>query len=173
LETPLSKKVDELGKFLFVEQVNMSSYLSERMVGEFKKFGNLGGAVLLGVMGGRNSEGQDFPGRAMSSVCIVGVPFSQFNIRTKLEIQYYERTFPRKGRLYAYTIPAMRRAAQAAGRVIRSLSDRSVIIFMDQRYMKANYNRFLPRWLRENLKKTNIKRGTLGERIRDFFSIQT
>ncbi len=170
LETPLSKKVDELGKFLFVEQANMPSYLSERMVGEFKKFGDLGGAVLLGVLGGRNSEGQDFPGRAMSSVCIVGVPFSQFNIRTKLEIQYYERAFPRKGRLYAFIIPAMRRAAQAAGRVIRSLSDRGVIIFMDQRYLYRTYNRFLPLWLRENMKQVNIKQGNLGNRIMRFFN---
>ncbi len=173
LEEPLLTEIDKLGRFLFVEQGHKASYVNDKMIREFKTHGDLGGATLLGVMGGRNSEGQDFPGKEMSSVCIVGVPFAPWNVRMKLEINYYEQTFPRKGRLYAYTIPAMRRAGQAAGRVIRSLKDRGIIIFMDERYMKANYNRFLPRWLRENLKKTNIKRSNLGERIRDFFSIQT
>jgi DNA excision repair protein ERCC-2 len=169
LKTSLAKKVDELGKFFFVEHTNMQSYLNERMIDEFKKHGDLGGAVLLGVIGGRNSEGQDFPGKEMSSVCIVGVPFSQFNIRTKLEIQYYERAFPRRGRLYAYIIPAMRRAAQAAGRVIRSLSDRGIIIFMDQRYLYRTYNRFLPLWLRENMKQVSIKPDNLSKRTARFF----
>lgn len=168
-ETPLAKKVDELGKFLFVEQGNMPTYLNDKMIREFKTHGNLGGAVLLGVMGGRNSEGQDFPDRAMSSVCIVGVPFSQWNVRTKLEIQYYDQVFPKKGRLYGYTIPAIMRAAQAAGRVIRSLTDRGIICFMDERYMNRVYYRFLPMWLRENMRKMNIKRGSLGVIVRRFF----
>ena len=125
--------------------------------------------MLLGVMGGRNSEGQDFPGKEMSSVCIIGVPFSQWNVRTKLEIQYFDQAFPRKGRLYAFTIPAIRRAAQAAGRSIRSLSDRAVIILMDQRYLYRAYNRFLPMLLRENMKQANIKRGKLGDIVKRFF----
>jgi len=170
-ENPLAKVLDELGKFLFVEQRNMPTYLNDKMVREFKTHGNLGGggAVLLGVMGGRNSEGQDFPGKEMSSVCIIGVPFSQWNVRTKLEIQYFDQAFPSKGRLYAFTIPAIRRAAQAAGRSIRSLSDRAVIIFMDQRYLYRAYNRFLPMWLRENMKQANIKRGKLGDIVKRFF----
>jgi DNA excision repair protein ERCC-2 len=169
LESPLSQEIDKLGKFLFMEQEHKASYLNDKQIREFKTHGNLGGAVLLGVMGGRNSEGQDFPGKEMSSVCIVGVPFAHWNIRTKLEIQYYERAFPRKGRLYAYTIPAIRRAAQAAGRVIRSLKDRGIIIFMDERYMNRVYHQFLPKWLRENMKRVNIKRGILGDRVRRFF----
>ncbi|MFX1466862.1 MAG: helicase C-terminal domain-containing protein, partial [Promethearchaeota archaeon] len=169
LEPLLSNKIDKIGKFLFVEKTDMTTYWNDKMIREFKAHGNLSGAVLLGVIGGRNSEGQDFPGKEMSSVCIIGVPFSQWNVRTKLEIQYNDQVFPKKGRLYCYTIPAIRRAAQAAGRSIRSLSDKAVIIFMDQRYLYRAYNRFLPMWLRENMKQANIKRGNLGDIVNRFF----
>jgi len=172
LRISLKEKIDEHGKFLFAERGDLPSYHNDRMIREFKEHSKLRGAVLLGVCGGRNSEGQDFPGKEMSSVCIVGVPFAQWNIRTKLEVKYFNNVFPGRGRLYAYTIPAIRRAAQAAGRVIRSLSDRGIIVFMDQRFLYQAYNRYLPAWLSNNMKKINIKRGVLGNRVKKFFKLQ-
>jgi DNA excision repair protein ERCC-2 len=45
----------------------MSSKENEKMVAEFKACADGDGAVLLGVQGGRSSEGVDFPGNQMNS----------------------------------------------------------------------------------------------------------
>ena len=50
-----------------------------------------------------------------------------------------------------YLFPAMSRAIQAAGRVIRSESDRGVIVFLDERFRWANYARCFPKDLQLTL----------------------
>ena len=47
----------------------------------------------------------------------------------------------------AYRQPAMTRVVQAAGRVIRSASDRGVAVLVDPRFSNPAYRAFLPsRW---------------------------
>ena len=55
----------------------MTSKANEKMVPDFKACGDKGGAVFLGVQGGRTSEGVDFPGNQMNSVIVVGVPYAE------------------------------------------------------------------------------------------------
>jgi DNA excision repair protein ERCC-2 len=45
---------------------------------------------------------------------------------------------------YAYAIPAMAKAIQAAGRVIRSETDRGLIVLMDNRFVQPGYSRSMP-----------------------------
>ena len=72
----------------------MTSKGNEKMVQDFKARGDHGGAVFLGVQGGRTSEGVDFPGNQMNSVLVVGVPYAEPTPRVKAQIDYYERRFP-------------------------------------------------------------------------------
>jgi len=57
--------------------------------------------------------------------------------------EYYQRTYS-AGFDYAYTIPAMAKAIQAAGRVIRSETDRGLIVLMDSRFLEPGYSRSMP-----------------------------
>ncbi len=142
LEKLVSKKV-------FMERQGMKTHENDVMIEEFKSRGQHGGAVLLGVQGGRNSEGGDFPGATMESVVVVGVPYARPTVRTNALIQYYNHRFHGRGRDYAYVLPAMTRAVQAAGRPVRKLDDRAVIVLLDQRFASPYLRRFIPRWLDE------------------------
>jgi len=139
---------ETIEKPLFWEQRGMSSKKNERIVTEFKACSRKGGAVFVGVQGGRTSEGVDFPGDEMNSVIIVGVPYAEPTPRVKAQIDYFEKLFPKKGREYGYVIPALKKASQAAGRPIRTLKDRGAIIFMDYRYATGYCRGFLPSWNR-------------------------
>jgi DNA excision repair protein ERCC-2 len=68
----------------------MSSKENEKMVDEFKACAQRDGAVLLGVQGGRSSEGVDFPGDEMNSVVIVGMPYAEPTPKVKAQISYFE-----------------------------------------------------------------------------------
>jgi DNA excision repair protein ERCC-2 len=160
-----------LDKPLFRERRGMSSKVNEKIVAEFKACAKRDGAVLLGVQGGRSSEGVDFPGDQMNSVIIVGVPYAEPTPRIKAQINYYEKCFPKFGREYGYVLPAMKKASQAAGRPIRTLEDRGAIVFMDYRFA-TNYCRgFLPSWISNGLKTLPDRDKALAQEIHSFFKL--
>ena len=136
-----------LRRQLFVEKSGMKGVENDKLIEDFKKQGDRGGAVLLGVQGGRNSEGGDFPGTTMESVVVVGVPYAKPTPRMEAQISYYDSRFNQKGRDYAYVLPAVTRAIQAAGRPVRRLDDRGVIVLLDQRFGTPYLSRFIPSWL--------------------------
>jgi DNA excision repair protein ERCC-2 len=140
LEKRLRRKV-------FVEKPGVKGVENDRLIDDFRRQGDRGGAVLLGVQGGRNSEGGDFPGTTMESVVVVGVPYAKPTPRTEALISYYDSRFDQKGRDYAYVLPAMTRAIQAAGRPVRRLDDKGVIVLLDQRFGTPYLSRFIPSWL--------------------------
>ncbi|MFH0961792.1 MAG: ATP-dependent DNA helicase [archaeon] len=100
-------------------------------------------AVLLAVAGGSLSEGVDFPKNVLKGVVVVGLPLQQPTLETKALIDYYQKKFGR-GWDYGYLYPGISRAIQAAGRMIRSESDRGVAVFLDERYTWANYRKCFP-----------------------------
>jgi DNA excision repair protein ERCC-2 len=124
----------------------------------------------LGVLGGRNSEGEDYPGKEMETVVVVGIPYARPSPREATRIKYFEQQFPKKGRFYGYHLPAMRSASQAAGRSIRRLQDRGAIVFLDNRYATPYCYRLLPRWVVENLKKVDDVDGLLYTHLKSFYS---
>ncbi|MCW4045582.1 MAG: DNA repair helicase [Candidatus Bathyarchaeota archaeon] len=160
---------EALEKPLFRERRGMSSKANERMVSEFKAQAERGGAVFLGVQGGRTSEGVDFPGNQMNSVIIVGVPYAEPTPRVKAQIEYYEKCFPRLGREYGYILPAMKKASQAAGRPIRTLEDRGAIVFLDYRFATNYCRSFLPSWISKGLKILPDQDDVLAQEIQGFF----
>ena len=158
-----------LNKPLFHERRGMSSKTNEKMVAAFKAYAEEGGAVFLGVQGGRTSEGVDFPGNEMNSVIIIGVPYAEPTPRVNAQINYYEKCFPKLGREYGYVLPAMKKASQAAGRPIRTLEDRGAIVFLDYRFATNYCRSYLPSWVNNGLKILPDSDKILAQEIRGFF----
>ncbi|MHA1735007.1 MAG: helicase C-terminal domain-containing protein [Candidatus Thorarchaeota archaeon] len=158
-----------LKKKLFIEKQGMKNTENDELVAKFKREGEREGAVLLGVQGGRNSEGGDFPGLTMSSVVVVGVPYARPTPRVNALIKYFDDRFNGRGRDYAYVLPAMTRAIQAAGRPVRRLDDKGAIILLDQRFATPYLRRFLPKWLAEVTQPVPDDPTLVAERIQSFF----
>ena len=161
---------DAVGKPVFRERRGMKSKENEFLIKRFKSYAKKDGAVLLGVQGGRSSEGADYPGDQMNAVVIIGVPYAEPTPRVKAQIDYYENRFPRFGREYGYVLPALKEAAQAAGRPIRTLEDRGAIVFLDYRFSTAYCQRFLPFWVRRGMKTLPDREGLIAQELRAFFS---
>jgi DNA excision repair protein ERCC-2 len=164
---------NQLLKPLFYEKSGMTSKANEKLVSDFKACGDKGGAVFLGVQGGRTSEGVDFPGNQMNSVLVVGVPYAEPTPRVRAQIDYYETRFPGRGREYGYILPAMKKATQAAGRPIRTLDDKGAIVFLDYRFGTAYCKSFIPSWITSGMKTLPDKPGVLADEVRAFFSNQS
>jgi DNA excision repair protein ERCC-2 len=160
---------EKISKPLLVEERVMSSSKNDRLIKNFKAHAKKGGAVLLGVQGGRNSEGGDFPGDQMNAVIVVGIPYGRPTKRTEMLIEYYESQFPGKGKLYGYYLPAHRRMCQAAGRAHRLVTDRAAVIFMDWRVSTAFVKPSLPSWLRDRLDVVADQPGALTKHLQNFF----
>jgi DNA excision repair protein ERCC-2 len=97
----------------------------------------------LFVLGGSFSEGMDFIGDLLKGVIIVGVGLPQVNLINNLEKDYFDNLFG-QGFDYAYTYPGFTKVIQAAGRVIRSESDRGIVILIDERYLYNIYKGLMP-----------------------------
>ncbi|MGD8604372.1 MAG: helicase C-terminal domain-containing protein, partial [Anaerolineales bacterium] len=94
------------------------------------------GSVLLGTRS--YWEGVDVPGEALSVLVITKLPFdvpSDPIVASRSEM--YESPF------YQYTVPeAILRFRQGFGRLIRTRSDRGVVVVMDRRVLTKTYGRF-------------------------------
>jgi DNA excision repair protein ERCC-2 len=105
--------------------------------------------ILFAVQGGVFSEGVDYPGEMVIGAFVVGPPLPNFDFEREKMKEYYQGSY-QAGFDYAYTFPAMAKAVQAAGRVIRSESDKGLIILMDDRFLEKNYSQSLPQdWFNE------------------------
>lgn len=95
------------------------------------------------VMGGIFSEGIDYVGDRLSGVLIVSVCLPQVNYSNELLKDYFNEKFT-EGFDFAYTYPGFNKVMQAAGRVIRSVSDKGVVIIADKRITNYKYLQMLP-----------------------------
>jgi len=138
--------VKEDGFKLLAEQQNTSKKQKENLYNEFKKCSYIPPfGVLAGVIGANFSEGVDFPGEIVKTVCIVGIPFERTSINTNATIEYYNKKFSNMGWDFGYIYPAINKTIQAAGRCIRSEKDVGAIVLLDERYLMSKYRALLPR----------------------------
>lgn len=100
-----------------------------------------GKAPLFAVMGGRISEGMNFPGEQLEVVVIAGIPYPRPDARHKALFAYYE-TVHRNGWEYAVTFPVLVKIRQAIGRLIRSADDIGSAIILDRR--AAYFRSYIP-----------------------------
>ena len=91
------------------------------------------GAILAGVMGGRLAEGVDYPDTSLEMAMIIGIPYPSPGARQDALQHYYDISFDGRGWKFAVESPAVRKLLQAAGRVVRSETDKGLIIIADNR----------------------------------------
>jgi len=99
--------------------------------------------IVFAVQGGTFSEGVDYPGEMAIGAFVIGPPLPNFDLEREQMRAYYQGRYG-AGFDYAYAIPAMAKAIQAAGRVIRSETDRGLIVLMDNRFVQPCYSRSMP-----------------------------
>ncbi|MBQ4151120.1 MAG: ATP-dependent DNA helicase [Clostridia bacterium] len=106
-------------------------------------------SVLVGfsVLGGIYSEGIDLVGDRLIGSIIVGVGLTKPTDESEVLREYYDNKYE-AGKEYAYTYPAFNRVLQAAGRVIRTETDRGVVVFIDERYAEPMYKELMPHQFR-------------------------
>jgi len=134
------------GRKMLKQEREMKNDDKHKLIHDFKLLGSSFGGVLLAVSGGSIAEGVDFPGEHLSCAIIVGIPFAKVSIYTDAMIRFFEQKFGSgKGFEYAYTAPAISKAVQAAGRVIRTETDKGVCVFLDKRFSEEKYRKFFPK----------------------------
>lgn len=137
------KMQDYTPRQLLFQREGMKMHETEKLLNEFKQHSRGFGAVLLACTSGSFGEGLDFPGNELLGVIVVGIPLAEMNLETQALVNYYEKRF-QKGWQYGYIYPAMNKALQAAGRVIRTPTDEGVVVFLDKRYTQTNYKDCFP-----------------------------
>ena len=96
------------------------------------------------VMGGIFSEGIDLKSDRLIGTVIVGVGLPQVCLERDIIRDYFnERN--NEGFEYAYMFPGMNKVMQAAGRVIRSETDRGIILLIDERFTNRSYLKLFPK----------------------------
>ncbi|MFP4051321.1 MAG: ATP-dependent DNA helicase [Thermoplasmata archaeon] len=121
---PISHEINSLHS----EQQEMDQPELMSMVNDFKNHGG----VLTCVIGGRISEGMDFPGEQLEVAVVVGIPYPKPTARQKGLQHYYNMKF-NKGWEYTVKAPAVRKILQATGRLVRSENDLGASLILDER----------------------------------------
>ena len=103
--------------------------------------------VAFVVMGGVFTEGIDLPGEKLIGAAIVGVGIPQPSFELEA-LRTLTDDGEGSGFQTAYVYPGIERVLQAAGRVIRTETDRGVVLLLDERYQAPEYRRLLPRFWR-------------------------
>ena len=112
----------------------------EAFLNEFK---NHQQALGFAIMGGIFAEGIDYQGQTLIGAIVVGVGMPQTNTEQQLIQQDFERV-GLNGFDFAYQFPGLTRVQQSAGRVIRSETDKGIVILMDRRFAHSSYRNYYP-----------------------------
>ncbi|MEE5093481.1 ATP-dependent DNA helicase [Pseudomonas alliivorans] len=99
------------------------------------------------VLGGAFGEGIDLPGARLIGAFIATLGLPQLN---PVNEQFKQRMAALFGAGYDYTYlyPGVQKVIQAAGRVIRSQSDRGVVMLIDDRFAERKVTQLFPAWWR-------------------------
>ncbi len=126
--------INKINRSVFFEEQKMSQSALMDLVSDFKEYGNgeNEGAALFSVMGGRISEGMDFPAEQLEIALIVGIPYPKPTARQRGLQRYYDIKF-RKGWEYTVEAPTARKLLQSIGRLIRDEKDRGIAVILDRR----------------------------------------
>lgn len=103
-----------------------------------------GSLVAFCVLGGIFGEGIDLKNEQLIGAIIVGTGLPQIGNEREILMNYYDRRSG-DGFDYAYRYPGMNKVLQAAGRVIRTVSDVGVIELLDERFLQSDYRSLFPR----------------------------
>lgn len=130
-----------------VDSICQVSYMDEEQSEEFlEEFEQEREKSLVAfcVMGGIFSEGIDLTDDKLIGAVIAGTGLPQVCTEREILKQYFNAA-DMDGFDYAYLYPGMNKVLQSAGRVIRTESDRGVILLLDDRFRAMRYREVFPR----------------------------
>lgn len=147
-----------------LQKMNMQEQEREEFL---KRFQQETEGVLLGfcVMGGVFSEGIDLTGEKLIGAAVVGTGIPQIGCEREILKNYYDQK-GHTGFDYAYRYPGMNKVLQAAGRVIRTMEDKGIVLLLDERFLQNAYRNLFPaEWSGYEI--CNVRQA--GQRIREFW----
>jgi Rad3-related DNA helicase len=106
-----------------------------------------GSGIGFAVLGGSFGEGIDLPGARLIGAFVATLGLPQVNPVNEQLRQRMQDMFG-AGYDYTYLYPGIQKVVQAAGRVIRTESDRGVVYLIDDRFAQPQVRELLPRWWR-------------------------
>ncbi len=122
--------------------------------------------VAFSVMGGIFSEGIDLKGKALIGAIVVGNGLPQVCLEREILKNYFDEDGG-NGFDYAYRFPGMNKVLQSAGRVIRTVEDRGIVVLLEKRFLEPEYLRMFPReWDHYRV----VTGDCIGEQVRAFWS---
>ncbi len=119
---------------LHIEQPGMSQAELQKLVDRFRQDRGAR-ALLLGVLGGRLTEGIDYPGDAMERMIVFGIPYPRPTARIQALVHHFDR---RTGGGWQTAVhnPTGRVLRQAVGRLIRGPEDTGLAVILDERIVR-------------------------------------
>jgi Rad3-related DNA helicase len=124
--------------------------------------------VAFAVTGGLFGEGIDLPGERLSGVVVVGPGIPPSSVEREIIRDHFDnltesegkevpsvneesaaKSAPRmlgqrRGFEYSYQYPGFQKVLQSAGRVIRTETDRGVVVLVDDRFLSTRYRKLFP-----------------------------
>ena len=114
-------------------------------------------------------EGVDFPGDTLEIVIMTKLPFDPPH-RPIIKAKYDYIESQGKNPFYTEAIPkAGMRLRQGLGRLLRSETDRGVVVMLDDRFITASYGREIQSYLPEELEYKQLTMNDMLEDINYFF----
>ncbi|MGE5629318.1 MAG: ATP-dependent DNA helicase [Solirubrobacterales bacterium] len=126
------------------------------------------GAGILGfcVLGGLFSEGVDLKHDRLIGSIIVGVGLPQICFERNIIKDYFNKQ-NNCGYEYSYMYPGMNKVLQAAGRVIRTETDKGIILLIDERFTNNSYFELFPKEWFPNTRVKSLE--DLKKNLNDFW----
>jgi len=124
------------------QETGMSEREREDFIGQFSH-DNTRTLVGFAVLGGVFGEGIDLVGDRLAGAVVVSVGMPPPTPERELIRNYFDESRD-AGWEFAYVFPGFNRVLQAAGRVIRTETDRGAVLLIDRRFGSARYRSMFP-----------------------------
>lgn len=140
----LGDRADTVGKPILKDE-SSSHGETQELLDRFKKPDDQHRVLTTGLRG-TVTEGVDYPGDLLHTVVVVGVPIANIGDPKMQKVQeaYGQRFGEENAFEYTFGVPAVRKARQAVGRVIRSADDVGARVLLDERYGPRTHNSVHP-----------------------------
>ena len=149
---------------LYMQESSMSETMREEFLSHFQDT-PVRTTVGLCVMGGIFGEGIDLKDSRLIGAVVVGTGLPMVCTQNELFRNYFDGK-KGTGFNYAYRYPGMNKVLQAAGRVIRTATDRGAILLLDERFLQNSYQSLFPReWFPYDV----VSAESIGKHLSDFW----
>jgi Rad3-related DNA helicase len=109
------------------------------------RFSDDSAGIGFAVLGGAFGEGIDLPGARLIGAFVATLGLPQVNPINEQIRERMEAIFG-AGYDYTYLYPGLQKVVQAAGRVIRTTTDRGTVHLIDDRFKRPDIQALLPAW---------------------------